>query len=138
MKKEEERESLGKLEAPDCWMLAHPQHGVAIRIAVYISHDISYFVNCVRPFFLIVLLSIDSDCCFFVCATMDSDSSPTKKGSKSRGRGRGTSTTASSRGRSRGRGRGKRAVKVLIFCLQSRSFLLTNFDCCFYFGFFLS
>lgn len=47
---------------------------------------------------------------------MDSDSSPTKKGSKSRGRGRGASTTPSNRGRPRGRGRGKRAVKV---CLQS-------------------
>lgn len=53
---------------------------------------------------------------------MDSDSSPTKKGSKSRGRGRGTATTASSRGRSRGRGRGKRAVKVLILCFAIKKF----------------
>nr|SVE79513.1 EOG090X06V5 [Daphnia magna] len=45
---------------------------------------------------------------------MDSDSSPTKKGSKSRGRGRGTATTPSNRGRPRGRGRGKRAVKLIL------------------------
>lgn len=49
---------------------------------------------------------------------MDSDSSPTKKGSK-KGRGRGTSTTPSARGRPRGRGRGKRAVKVLNYSLET-------------------
>nr|CAG4649360.1 EOG090X06V5 [Scapholeberis mucronata]SVE93640.1 EOG090X06V5 [Scapholeberis mucronata] len=46
---------------------------------------------------------------------MDSDSSPTKKGSKSRGKGRGGgSAAASNRGRARGRGRGKRAVKLIL------------------------
>ena len=42
---------------------------------------------------------------------MDSESSPTKKGSKNSRRGKSTTTSR------RGRGRGKRAVKVFFFCI---------------------
>ena len=91
--------------------------------SVLFRRDISF---CVRLFFKLFCSQLIETVVYFV--TMDSDSSPTKKGSKNRGRGRGTSTTASSRGRSRGRGRGKRAVKVFGKVLsQIYSFCAINF-----------
>lgn len=91
-----------------------------------VHHDIRVVL---RVHVAIINILGERDCvgCYIVqLFIMDSDSSPTKKGSK-KGRGRGTSTSASTRGRPRGRGRGKRAVKVLILhfsCSNRNSYSL--------------